>query len=173
MSHYKIKTKSGAIVCDPCYVLADDVYDQWLAGTDLGDGVCSITANGVTMDMMSHSTAYGDGGYDSNVDVVFMVDSGCIAVMPLEIIDEQKFNQMKLWDNGYYIIEGEQEIGMEFDNGTFTIDDGTRDWPVTIWTGDDEEPNDDYNDWPDDDYPDRLYSEDDEWPDPFEDEEQE
>ena len=103
------------LVCDPCYVLADADYDQLIKpGMDLWEKTREITdpagyaklvkaaktAGMGVREFRGHrmgvfGTAHGDGIYECRQRGERMgeclVDSGMVAIIPLELVDEQKF----------------------------------------------------------------------------------
>lgn len=114
------KSNKGIYVGDPCYVLGDDIYyDIWDKKYDFRDGV--ITINGQFC-FVVHRTAYGDGeyyGYDYPNQYAYPVDSGCLAVIPVELIDPNKMDQAN--ELGH-IFEGSKTGIMSYKNGVFKID---------------------------------------------------
>jgi hypothetical protein len=85
-------------VADPCYVLAEDVYDRLLRETDYFM-MNSVDRGGVMVDNVSgsyfavFSTKYGDGSYRDGKGFEYGVDAGCIACIPVDICKERSDNQ--------------------------------------------------------------------------------
>jgi hypothetical protein len=78
------------VISDPCYVLDDADYDRLLTDTDYfnvdsGGGVFKDSVTGLSFAVFS--TAYGDGCYLDNYGRRYGVDAGCIACIPLEMLD--------------------------------------------------------------------------------------
>ena len=134
-----ITSQEGFYIGDPCYVLSDERYDQWDNKYGYQDGVIEIDG----YKFIVHGTAYGDGEYFSNINgVSFGVDSGTLAVIPLELVSQIDVNLDVIpegeFENGY-IIKGDT-ASLEYDKGIFTfkIDEKT----IEIYTN-----NEDDDEW--------------------------
>lgn len=115
-----ITSEKGFYIGDPCYVLSDDVYYRvWGDKYDFHDG--TFEANGFTVAVAG--TAYGDGYYLGSDGKRYPVDSGTIAVVPIELStkDEEAINREH---DGRYV-EG-KEAKFDADGGIFTIDIGDK-----------------------------------------------
>lgn len=79
----KIESNIGFYIGDPCYVLGDkEYYGNWGNSHDFDDGLIE-SDNGT---WFVHSTAYGDGDYRDSNGMSYGVDSGTLAVIPLEVV---------------------------------------------------------------------------------------
>ena len=79
----KVKSNIGFYIGDPCYVLNDEeYYGNWEKNYKFDDGEIKTDCG----TWFVHSTAYGDGEYYDNNGVGYGVDSGTIAVIPLEVV---------------------------------------------------------------------------------------
>lgn len=79
----KIESNIGFYIGDPCYVLGDkEYYGNWGDAHDFDDG--QIESDNGTW--FVHSTAYGDGDYRDSNGMSYGVDSGTLAVIPLEVV---------------------------------------------------------------------------------------
>ncbi|EQA7786830.1 hypothetical protein ACX818_001424 [Acinetobacter baumannii] len=108
------------IVIDPCYVLTDEVYDKMIDQSIISSQPQLIDLNGDGKPMMVCSTLYGDGYYESNLGVYFPVDSGQIAVIPLELCDSDALNDA--WNQQHsFLIEGEINFDYDTLDGTITV----------------------------------------------------
>jgi hypothetical protein len=72
---------------DPCYVIADDEWDDFL-------GVF-ISSDSGFFEYKGHSffvsnTAYGDGSYEDNFGNTYPVDAGLIGAIPMELVSQYK-----------------------------------------------------------------------------------
>lgn len=86
---------------DPCYVMAEEYYNQWLEKFNADDGLHELELeNGKKCDFDVTGTYYGDGLYDfwnngvidrSKVNFIkeFPVDSGTIAVVPEDLWNKE------------------------------------------------------------------------------------
>ena len=114
------KSNSGIYFGDPCYVLGDEVYDKiWGEKYEYSDGVIEVDNN---LCFVVHRTAYGDGefyGYDYPNQYAYPVDSGCLAIIPTELIDPDKEKDA---DRLGHIFRGSKEAIMNWKNGVFKID---------------------------------------------------
>lgn len=64
-------------LCDPCYVVADDEWDDILNKSNYLNQLYAEHDRGV---ICSFSTAYGDGSYPDQYGNRYDVDAGCIAL---------------------------------------------------------------------------------------------
>ena len=69
------------LIADPCYLLGDQKYDEWL-GQERGE--LNIVGG---LAMVSFYTEHGDGEYYDTRGRNFAVDSGTIAVIPVATVD--------------------------------------------------------------------------------------
>lgn len=78
---------------DPCYTtghdeIGDDIWAENCEKTDFdrpGNLIAIEAAGG--LEILSFGTAYGDGGYyDQYRDQEYSVDSGCIGLVPIEML---------------------------------------------------------------------------------------
>lgn len=79
----KIESNIGFYIGDPCYVLDDnEYYGNWEKKYNFDDGEIKTDCG----TWFVHSTAYGDGEYYDNNGASYGVDSGTLAVIPLEVV---------------------------------------------------------------------------------------
>lgn len=112
------------IVCDPCYVMLDEAYSQlcnlmYPTNWQTNGVVNELKINGHSL--WVHNTAYGDGSYGSNSSIKFMVDSGTIGAIPLELCDPEKVKTI-LEDKEATLFKDEVVYTSYFE-GTFTFAD--------------------------------------------------
>lgn len=147
----KITSPSGKFyIGDPCYVLSDDVYyGIWDDKYNFEDGIIDC-GNGLSF--LVHGTAYGDGGYQGTNGAEYGVDSGTLAVIPMDLV-------AKLDGVQFGSVETSKTAWLDYNNGTFdiTLDNGS----FSIITSEEEEEEDgpwdpeeydDQDNWDDDEY---------------------
>ena len=146
----KITSPSGKFyVGDPCYVLSDDIYyGIWDDKYNFEDGIIDC-GNGLSF--LVHGTAYGDGNYQGTNGAEYGVDSGTLAVIPMDLV-------AKLDGVQFGSVEASKTAWLDYNNGTFdiTLDNGS----FSIITSEDEEEDgpwdpeeyDDQDNWDDDEY---------------------
>lgn len=124
---------------DPCYVLGDNIYsDIW------GDkfGYCNGKIDcGNGQAFLVHGTAYGDGSYDDDDFNSYGVDSGTLAVIPVELCE--KLDNLS-WGR---VVSG-KEATLEYDNGKFFITVDKKE--IVIDTDPDYDYEEEDYDWEDD-----------------------
>ena len=129
----KITSPSGKFyVGDPCYVLSDDVYyGIWDDKYDFKDGKIDVDD---TLSFLVHGTAYGDGSYQGSNGSEYGVDSGTLAIIPMDLV-------AKLDGVQFGSVETSNTAWLDYNNGTFdiTLDNGS----FSIITSEDEEEEDD------------------------------
>lgn len=123
---YPIKTKKGLFIGDPCYVIPDeqwsDYVDAYLEARDKGHA--HFNFNGVNVG--GTNTAYGDGFYDDDEGNSYPVDAGLIGVTPLELLS-------KVSGGMGLFIQGEFEARIEYNDGDIEIHINGRN-PIIIPT---------------------------------------
>ena len=75
-------------VGDPCYALSPDNHDKWCLQTLRGPGVeplSQFTIDGYKC--LSFRTLTGDGVYPGSDGFEYGVDSGCIGLIPVPVLD--------------------------------------------------------------------------------------
>lgn len=118
-----VKSDIGIYFGDPCYVLSDELYNVWVDKYDCSDGTID-TGSGI---FVVHGTKYGDGeyyGYNYPNDYPFPVDSGTLAIIPVEMIDPEKENKSN--ELGH-IFSGSKEGMLSYKDGVFKIDFDNKD----------------------------------------------
>lgn len=114
-------------LCDPCYVVPDHHWMKLLETADyFSDSECIYEGHQI----ISFSTAYGDGCYLDNFSNQFLVDSGMIGLVPVEfgishsdnLIVEfteptECFSEDGKLHFGEHIIDTDPEIESEFFEG--------------------------------------------------------
>lgn len=147
----KITSPSGKFwIGDPCYVLSDDVYyGVWDDKYNFEDGKIDVDDK---LSFLVHGTAYGDGSYQGTNGAEYGVDSGTLAVIPMDLV-------AKLDGVQFGSVEASKTAWLDYNDGTFDITlDGKS---FSIITGEDEEEEDgpwdpeeydDQDNWDDDEY---------------------
>lgn len=106
----KIKSDKGFYIGDPAYVLSSKIYNEvWGDKYDFSDG---IIGSG-DYSFIVKGTYFGDGVYYDKEDNEYPVDSGCLAVVPLELCEKEN-------EYGRFIEEEGEAILDEVD-GVFNI----------------------------------------------------
>ena len=112
-----VSSKKGFVMADPCYVLNDKIYfDFWGDQKDFADGVFKFK----NLYFAVGSTKFGDGYYEDEDGNGYPVDSGTIALIPLELVG--KIDRLEL--GNVFEIPGEAEF--VYEDGVFdvTLPDG-------------------------------------------------
>ena len=128
---YTINSKKGFYICDPCYVLKEDDYDNiWGGQYNYEDGEIPVGDTNFAV----VGTGIGDGCFDANyntksgfVEVLdsIWVDSGTIAIIPVEICDPDgdvikiKFDYVG-------------EVSIEYDDGRIYVEFGEESVMIDI-----------------------------------------
>ena len=79
-------------ISDPCYIIRDEKYDRLLGETNYF-GHNLPDRGGIFIDSVTElpfavfSTAYGDGCYRDESGFEYGVDAGCIACVPVAMVD--------------------------------------------------------------------------------------
>ena len=130
MTKVRISTDKGYYIGDPCYILDDFIYDSvW--GDEFSYASGRVFKDGV-IDMFVFPTEVGDGDFplydESGEKKEFIcdlaVDSGTIAVIPLEYLDTSRFNSnlsFMMRGDGYLEF-GDEDDGIEI-KGVFNHQD--------------------------------------------------
>ena len=140
----KITSPSGKFwVGDPCYVLSDDIYyGIWDDKYNFEDGIIDC-GNGLSF--LVHGTAYGDGSYQGTNGTEYGVDSGTLAIIPMDLIAKTDGVQ-------FGSVETSKTAWLDYNDGNFDITLDNK--AFTIETGDYEEDDEDWeldNDYDDQD----------------------
>ena len=119
----EVKSSKGIYVGDPCYVVYDDVYDEvWGDKYGYDDGVIKSSKGTFVV----HGTCYGDGCYGFSYR--FPVDSGSIAIVPGELIDEKKVAAYNGGINALgHFFDTANWAAMSYRDGTYKIDLNNKD----------------------------------------------
>jgi len=133
-----IKTNTKRVwIGDPCYVIQDELWDDvckqiYKNGNKEVGHVITVNYNGKDLSFIQCGTAYGDGCFNSQSGFEYGVDSGCLAILPEELIHED----YNLDDTLGFLFEIETDnISLQTDGkGTFIFKDGLK-VIETIWTG--------------------------------------
>lgn len=114
-----VKSEKGIYFGDPCYVLSDDIYyGIWDNKNDFKDGVINVKDN---LCFVVHRTAFGDGefyGFNYPHQYTYGVDSGSLAIIPVELLDPSKGDPNDLG----HVFEGSKEAMMSYKEGVFKVD---------------------------------------------------
>ena len=157
-----VTSKTGFVICDPCYVLSKSVYvDFWGKQKKFADGVFDYEGSSFAV----AGTAYGDGIYYDNHVNKYPVDAGVIALIPLDLVSDEKgielgefvINELGLNLGAVVNIPGEAEFKCEDGVFDITFSDG---YHVHINTkcDDDHDYDSKYSDCSDEDEEDEEYS---------------
>lgn len=97
---------------DPCYVLGDQIYfDIWDKKFHFNDGYIEVKKN---LGFEVHGTCYGDGEYTDEQGNKYPVDSGTLAVIPVEICGKpERLNMGR--------VVSSTSASLEYKDGLFTI----------------------------------------------------
>lgn len=124
----KVESEKGFYFGDPCYVLSDDVYyGVWGNFYEFQD--CSVKDPATGLHFAVHGTAYGDGGYRDQHGNCYGVDSGTLALIPLELVEKKRGI-----DNGVVVLGGGVAC-MEEHDGVFNVYYPSG-WAATVNTSD-------------------------------------
>ena len=173
-----VSSKKGFVISDPCYVLSKSVYvDFWIEQKHSADGVFDYEGSSFAV----AGTAYGDGVYYDNHVHKYPVDAGVIALIPLELVSDEKgielgefvINELGLNLGAVFNIPGEAEFKCEDGVFDITFSDG---YHVHINTkcdeGEDSTDDSDYSDCSDEEdeeYCEYISEEDNEYDDEYSD----
>ena len=131
------------VISDPCYVINRDDYDRLLSETNYfgvdsqdfprGGGIFKDSKTGLLFAVIS--TAYGDGLYGSNIGEKFPVDAGCIAAIPVGMLENPAGYATRVFENEFNIayddgdlIFGDIEIYTDSDAYDNDFDDGVDEY---------------------------------------------
>lgn len=107
---------------DPCYVLGDKIYfDIWSKKFNFNDGYIEVKKNS---GFEVHGTCYGDGEYKDEQGNKYPVDSGSLAVIPLEICSKPKgLNKGRVVNSSNASLDYKDGLfTIKLDNGEVVID---------------------------------------------------
>ena len=140
-----VSSRKGFYIGDPCYVLGDKIYyDFWGEKKKFSDGVFKFK----NLYFAIGSTKYGDGCYGDDDGNEYPVDSGTIALIPLELVGKK--DRLEL--GNVFEITGEAEFAYEDGMFEVTLPDSHE---IRIDTNADEDEQEDIEDCDencDDDY---------------------
>ena len=143
-----ITSPSGKFwIGDPCYVLSDDIYyGIWDDKYEFKDGKIDVDDK---LSFLVHGTAYGDGCYEGTNGFEYGVDSGTLAVIPMDLVAKTDGVE-------FGTVEASSTAWLDYNDGEFdiTLDDQS----IQIQTSEEEDYEDDYEE---DDYEEDDYEEDD------------
>ena len=113
-SDYELTSPSGKFwIGDPCYVLSDDVYyGVWNDKYNFKDGKIDTDD---TLSFIVHGTAYGDGAYEGSNGFTYGVDSGTLAVIPIELVSKEDGVSLGTIETG-------NKVEFDYIEGTFKFD---------------------------------------------------
>lgn len=120
-------------VGDPCYVVPDHRWIEWLELADPDrEGLKILVADLDGHSILGIGTAHGDGCYeDTTHGHTYPVDAGLIGVTPVEIADGEQASA-----NLCRIVEFTEPFTCEYDDGTIILGHISIN---TDWDGDDED----------------------------------
>lgn len=111
--------KNTYIIIDPCYVMTDDAYDTLCDKMNFKARaqIVEVENNQIAIS----TTAFGDGLYESNLNVSFPVDAGIIGAVPLALCCPEKLQNE--WVKQSSVIITDSEIEFDYCDGTFKFND--------------------------------------------------
>ncbi len=127
-------------VGDLCYLLPDDIYDEYVCSFNHDDEAVEVKAGRrKAFSAFYASTAYGDGGYSDKTGGKYSVDAGILGVVQLLSADLIAAAKKLDADGHAKVIDFPEDFRVDRDeDGTFTFGH------LTIETGDsDQEEEDD------------------------------
>lgn len=126
MKRYTIISKGEYYIGDICYVLSDEVYDNfWGNQKHFEDG--SFLEPNSQCSFATVSTLYGDGTYKDQYGKTYSVDAGNIGIVPIELCEKLEFIEDER------ICEFVGEVHISVDNtGLIEIFEGNEKEPVII-----------------------------------------
>lgn len=127
----KIKSEKGFYIGDPCYVLSDKNYNEiWGDKYDYADGIIGID----DYSFIVKGTYFGDGVYEDEEEYSYPVDSGTIAIVPLELCDQDTKLGRVIKEEGEAILNEEDGIfNIKINGKVITIDTRLEeDWKI-LW----------------------------------------
>ena len=134
---YPITTNKGLFIGDPCYIIPDKDWDEYLENyyqaEELGGNKHFIFKGKV---VGTANTAYGDGTYMGDDHYEYDVDAGMIGVTPLELANTNASI------SGGRVIQGKQEASVKYNDGDIIVSLKGKD-EIVIPTS--YEPEDDYD----------------------------
>ena len=134
----KITLPAGAYwVCDPCYAIPKDRWEEWLkiAGLHDAEEMPQILSGALDGKMcIGIGTAYGDGVYYDQYGGEYGVDSGLIGLVPKEIADQN------LDDEIFHVFWEDIECYFNGDTGEIVLGH------IVIQTGDNPDDEEDEED---------------------------
>ena len=152
---FEVNVSGPYYVGDPCYCFSHDTT-TWSEFCDSMDKSCQgiFTNKNRSKSIIGLSTMYGDGCYGGVVKSVmheFPVDAGILGIVPMADVEVgSSFTQNNKL--GCIIFLDEGSVVSRSKDGEFTITCSNGDVLVSIFTGDDEEQDDDhYGDHDEDD----------------------
>jgi hypothetical protein len=96
---------------DPCYVFNDDTWQRLLDGAPFEGAIVEFDGR----QLWGQSTAHGDGVYLDQDGNEFGVDSGVLAAIPIELVDNPAGEEEGV------IIDAPNGLVVEHDAGTFWL----------------------------------------------------
>ena len=145
-----VSSKKGFVISDPCYVLSDNVYRGfWIEQKHSAYGIFDYEGSSFAV----AGTAYGDGVYYDNHVNKYPVDAGVIALIPLELVSDEKgielgefvINELGLNLGAVFEIPGEAEFMCEDGVFDITFSDGYHVHINTKYDGEDDTDDSDYS----------------------------
>lgn len=130
-----ISNEGQFYIGDPCYVLGDDLYyGTWDKIYGFEDGVINCGE----FSFIVHGTAYGDGEYSDEQGRIYGVDSGTIALVPIELCKDKsglsdgtvikgKEGHLAYEDGKFYITVDHQFIVIDTDPVYYAEDEDNED----------------------------------------------
>lgn len=110
----KVKSEKGFYFGDPCYVLDDELYyGVWGNVYEFQD--CSVRDPKTGLHFSVAGTYMGDGTYGGSNGRYFSVDSGTLALIPLEMIHKE------LDDESDYTVSCCGEAVFKANDGVFRV----------------------------------------------------
>lgn len=102
---------------DPCYVIDEDKWDSFCHKIPRHDMLMEFEG----LDVLVHDTAHGDGLYETNTMQNIAVDSGLIAILPMELAVRKRGRSWKQKPLAFENVKVENQIELEYYDGEFSI----------------------------------------------------
>jgi len=114
--------KGKYYLADPCYIMEDEQYSRCLQETNYFNleyrgGIC--TDSETKLKYVVFSTAFGDGVYQDNKNRDYPVDAGCIACIPVEMVEKPKYPELVFLET----FEEDLEVSYQEEGGVIHFGD--------------------------------------------------
>lgn len=104
-------------VCDPCYVVPNDRWDEWLEAADYTNAGRYLLAELDGLPILGIGTAYGDGEYYDQKGNAYTVDSGLIGITPTRLIPAKVVRRSSLLYSRFVTAKFQEPFKCYYDEG--------------------------------------------------------